>query len=226
MYAITEEQKTEMQSFIDKIPDSIVKSQIINLWNEILPTNRMTPEQLEKLMSFQNALPKELQTYPQTIAQWFKNDESTTKAEAKLDTPKEAKADLATMVADSHAHVNVPKLEGDEGEQKQEILHTLNVEDETLAGTKAEPKLAEDKPTYTEQLQSDAAQSKKSMKGNKTEAQKKEEDAIIARNQDVDTSAKAANAKSKTVVVQKAPAKKSAPKAAKPATKSTSKKKK
>lgn len=206
MYYLTDDQEKEIQDFISKIPDSIVKSQITNLFAEVFPTNRITSEQLEKFMSFQNALPKELQTYPQAMAQWFKNDQSTTKDEAKAGTPTDSKVDFKGIVSDSHAGYKAEEnTESDGDDQEQEILHTLNVEGETLAGTKAKPKIAEDKPTYEEKLKSDAKESAKTS-GGKPAAQKAEEESIIARNRDVSTAPK--KGKPKEVVVKKAAPKK------------------
>ena len=185
MYQLTDSQEKDVQSWISKLPDSIVKSQIINLFEEVYPTNRMTNEQLEKFLQFQNALPADFQQYPQIFAQWLKKDATTTKEEDKLGIEKKSQADLKGVIADTHSHIKVDKNTGDTGEQKQEILHTLNVEDETLAGTKTVHRNVEDRPTYTETLKEEAAASAKTSDG-KPDAQKAEEESIIARNQDVD----------------------------------------
>lgn len=175
MYTITEFEEGEVKKFISQIPDSMVKSNITTLFDEVFPTKRMTTEQLEKFLSYQHNLPAALETYPQVFAQHLKNPDE----------------DNQRSLKDSHAHIKVEKIDGAKGENKQEILHTLNVTDKTKTGTKTDA----DHKIITE-----VKPAKEKMVGNKTVSQAKEEKSIIARNRNVDTSTKKTE-KPKTVVV-------------------------
>lgn len=118
MYNIDEELQDEVQSWIDKLPDSIVKSQITDLFDNVFPTQRMTVEQVEKFLSYQNALPKEFQAYPQTFVQILKN-------------PHE---DTENVLAESHEHIGAKEVSGAKGKEKKESLHKLGQRDKTKAG--------------------------------------------------------------------------------------------
>lgn len=228
MFTLTDSQEKEIQAWLKKLPDSMVKSHITNLFEEVWPTNRMTSEQLEKFMSFQNALPKEFQSYPQVVAQWLKNEPETKREEAALGIDKKSQVDFGKRAAETHANIKAEKSAGAKGDQKQEILHTLNVTDKTKAGTKAVSKLASEQPSYEEELRSDAAKSAKTS-GGKPPAQKAEEESIIARNRDVSDGGKATAAqkeraeksirRNQVVVVNRAVSKKGVTKASKSATK-------
>ena len=110
MYTLSEEQITEVKSFIDKLPDSMVRSKIQQLFEDgIFQHKRMTYEQLEKFLSYQSALPAEVNTYPQSFAQWAKNREHTELTEKLAKTPEKDKANLGAVVKKSTQGINLKK---------------------------------------------------------------------------------------------------------------------
>lgn len=111
MYTLSEEQITEIKAFIEKLPDSMVRSKIQALFDNVFPHKRMTYEQLETFLSYQNALPVEVQTYPQSFAAWLKNRERTELTEKVAKTPERDKANLGKEVAKSTQGINLKKDE-------------------------------------------------------------------------------------------------------------------
>src|SRR5665213_2532884 len=110
MYNLNDEQITEVKSFINKLPDSMVRSKIQQLFEDgIFQHKRMTYEQLEKFLSYQSALPVEVNTYPQSFAQWAKNREVTEQTEKLAKTPEKDKANLGATVRKSTEGINLKK---------------------------------------------------------------------------------------------------------------------
>lgn len=131
MYNLNEDQISAFEGFISKIPDSLIKSRCEKWLAEVVPTERVTAEQSEQLVAFATHLPKELQAFPQTFAQWLKNGENTDRRELKEDTAEPV--DFAHEVNESIA--NVPDV--DAPDNQEETLHKLNIKPDSKGGKKA-----------------------------------------------------------------------------------------
>lgn len=103
MYITNEEQIASAESFVGKIPESIVKGDYQRWILEVKKTLRITSEQLDKFVSLSHALPKELQNFPQSFRSLVKNSSSTAKQEAKEGTVQ--KAQLASVTDKSISKV-------------------------------------------------------------------------------------------------------------------------
>lgn len=107
MYSTNTEQIATAEGFIAKIPDSIVKGQYENWLRDVKKDNRISTEELEKFVSLSNALPKNLQNFPQTFAHNVKNYANTARQEAKEGTVEKAKLnDLANQSISTVADVD------------------------------------------------------------------------------------------------------------------------
>lgn len=94
---LTTEQITKLESFVESIPETMVKSQVQVLVNEVKKDSTITTEEVEKLKSFATHLPKELQSFPQEFSMEIKNGvgdvvEATKKEKtiAKKEAPKKS----------------------------------------------------------------------------------------------------------------------------------------
>ena len=119
MYILNESQIESVQSFINKISDSLIKSRCEKWLAEVSPTGRCTSEQMEQFVSFATHLPNELQPFPQSFAQAIKNIPQTEKREAKGEGGESA--NLMAGVDDSISHVEDVFAPGNE----EETLHKL-----------------------------------------------------------------------------------------------------
>lgn len=134
MYNLSKEQIESVESFIGKIGDSIVKSQYEKWLAEVRPTSRATPEQMETFVSYANALPHDLQNFPQSFAHAVKNTPEAEKREALNGTV--AASDLVTLTNESIEGVkNVSSPEN-----KEETLHKLNTVEGSKGGEPLSPK--------------------------------------------------------------------------------------
>jgi hypothetical protein len=128
MYTLNSDIISSLETFAGKIPDSLIKSRVEKLIEEVKPTERITYEQLETFVSFATHLPKELQNFPQSFASMVRNIANTEVREAKEDIQEPA--NLLDEVDDSISHVddvNAP-------DNKEEPLHKLGkVEKKTRA---------------------------------------------------------------------------------------------
>lgn len=125
MYTLNADLMASVEGFINKIPDSMVKSHYEKWLSEVTPTERVTAEQAEKFGSYANSLPKELQNFPQTWLQWLKNGETADKREAKEDISEPV--DFAHEVNESIAHV--PDTTAPDN--KEQTLHSLGKKQES-----------------------------------------------------------------------------------------------
>jgi len=130
MYILNESQIESVQSFINKIPDSLIKSRCEKWLAEVSPTGRCTSEQMEQFVSFATHLPNELQPFPQSFAQAIKNIPQTEKREARGEGGESA--NLMDGVDESISHVSDVSAPDNE----EEPLHKLGTEKSGKLGKK------------------------------------------------------------------------------------------
>lgn len=73
MYELNHDQIKSLNDFVGKIPDSIIKYKVEDWINDVTKKEVVTSEQLANLLSLQNGLPKDLQSFPESFAFWLKN---------------------------------------------------------------------------------------------------------------------------------------------------------
>lgn len=128
---LNSDQLAQVQNFINKLPDSLIKSQYEKWLAEVSPTQRATGEQMEYFVSRATHLPVEVQSFPQSWAAAVKNTPETEKREAVEGTKE--KANLTSLVGDVISGVpdtNAP-------DNKEETLHKLGTEKGSTGGKKA-----------------------------------------------------------------------------------------
>lgn len=119
MYTLNDDQIASVKGFINKIPDSLIKSRCEKWLAEVEPTQRATSEQMEQFVSFSTHLPKELQNFPQSFAQSAKNLPETEKREAK-----EGTTETASLVETTNESISeVPDAKAPKN--KEATLHKL-----------------------------------------------------------------------------------------------------
>lgn len=134
MYTLNDDQIASIETFIGKIPDSLIKSRVEKWLAEIEPTRRVTGEQMEQFVSFATHLPKELQNFPQSFASSAKNANETTRREDKGEVAE--KAELISLVDESIADVE----DVDAPDNEEETVHTLGKLHKTKSKGKAKSK--------------------------------------------------------------------------------------
>jgi hypothetical protein len=68
MYNLTEKQFSKLDSFVDSLEESMVKSKAKVIADKVRPTLRITAELLENFVSLSTHLPREFQNFPQEFA--------------------------------------------------------------------------------------------------------------------------------------------------------------
>ena len=150
MYNLTKNQITEFDSFLSKVPESMVRSHITRIWDMCKNNDRMTTEQAEKIGSFTGQLPTELQTYWNSFLHLLKNEALTQAVEEVNPGENKAQANLLDNVSDLHDGI---KSQG------------KDVSDKSVAPTEDKLNIAAEKVLKNRKDGIDIVESEKDIKG-------------------------------------------------------------
>lgn len=119
MYALTDEQVSSLETFIGKIPESIIRSHIEKWFQEVEPSRRITSEEMGKFIGFSTHLPQSVQNFPQSFLMAVKNTPHTEIAESEH--KEKDKTNLTSLVDESIEDVD----DAEAPENVEQTLHTL-----------------------------------------------------------------------------------------------------
>jgi len=121
MYTLTPNAIASLLVFINKIPDSIVKSKYEKWFAEVEPTERITSEQMEYFVGLSTHLPVELQNFPQGFCMAAKNSSEHTNSTDNKAGHTVENADLIELVDET-----IDALpDSDAPDNEEETLHKL-----------------------------------------------------------------------------------------------------
>ena len=139
MYTLDETQIDSAESFINSLPDSIVKGNYERWLAAVNDDGRITSEQLEKFVSFANALPPEFQNFPQNFVHSVKNKVAPeNQSEGSTEESKNKKA--AKKSASKNKPSSTPQKSSSQAKQEEDIIKRNKQVDE-------KPKVEKHKPT-------------------------------------------------------------------------------
>ena len=81
MYQLKKEEFKSLEDFCKGLPESLVRTKVERLIEEIEPTQQLKSEQLASLVSLAGEMPQEFQSFPQNFQMSLKN---TTTSEVKV----------------------------------------------------------------------------------------------------------------------------------------------
>ena len=121
MYNLSADQLKSLETFIGKIPDSLIKSRCEKWLEEIKPTEKITSELMEQFVGFSTHLPVNLQNFPQSFAMAVKNTPHL--QEEQQDSKKREQIDLNLLASESIKEVKTIEPT----KKKEEPLHKRDI---------------------------------------------------------------------------------------------------
>ncbi len=115
MYTLNDDQVSSLETFIGKIPESLIKGRIERCFQNLETTKRVSTDDMETFVGLSVHLPIELQYFPISFALAVKNQPETERREAEGEVTEQA--DLVSILDESIA--DIPDAEEGEHVEKK-----------------------------------------------------------------------------------------------------------